>query len=66
MLPQLDKGVHVDRTGVAYVPDDPDDQDCMDSTPDVDAKPKGTPKPKASKPKAKKGVASNPPGLRPR
>ena len=30
--------------------------------PDADAKPKGTPKPKASKPKAKKGAASNPPG----
>ena len=51
VLPQLDKGVPVDRTGMAYVPDDPDEQDFMDSMPDVDAKPKGTPKPKASKPK---------------
>ena len=61
--PQLDKGVPVDRTGMAYVPDDPDEQDCMDSIPDVDAKPKGTPKPKASKPKAKKGAARNTPGV---
>ena len=63
MLPQLDKGVPVDSTGMAYVPDDPDEQDCMDSMPDVDAKLKGTPKPKASKPKPKKGTASNPPGV---
>ena len=63
VLPQLDKGVPVDGTGMAYVPDDPDEQDCMDSMPDVDAKPKGTPKPKASKPKPKKGTASNPPGV---
>ena len=47
---------------MAYVPDDPHEQDCMDTMPDVDAKPKGTPKPKASKPKAKKGGAGNPPG----
>ena len=33
----------------------------MDSMPDVDAKPKGTPKPKAAKPKAKKGATNNPP-----
>ena len=51
MLPQLDKGVPVERPGMAYVPD-PDEHDCMDSMPDVDAKPKGTPKTKASKPKA--------------
>ena len=63
VLPQLDKGVPVDRTGMAYVPDDPDEQDCMDSMTDVDAKPKGTPKPKASKPRPKKGAASNPPGV---
>ena len=63
MLPQLDKGVPVDRTGMAYVPDDPDEQDCMDSMPDVDAKPNGTPKLKESKPKAKKGAASSPPGV---
>ena len=62
-MPQLDKGVPVDRTGMAYVPHDPNQQDCMDSMPDVDAKPKGTPKPKASKPKPKKGTASNPPGV---
>ena len=63
VLPQLDKGVPVDRTGMAYVPDDPDEQDRMDSMPDVAAKPNGTPKPKASKPMAKKGAASNPPGV---
>ena len=63
VLPQLDKGGPVDKTGMAYVRDDPDEQDCMDSMPDVDAKPKGTPKPKASKPRAKKGEASNPPGV---
>ena len=62
VLPQLDKGVPVDRTGMAYVPDDLDEQDCMDSMPDVDAKPKATPMPKASKPKLKKGAASNPVG----
>ena len=63
VLPQLDKGVPVDRTGMPYVPDDPDEQDCMDSMPDGDAKPKGTPKPKASKPEPKKGTASNPHGV---
>ena len=42
VLPQLDKGAPVDMTGMAYVPDDPDEQDCMDSMTDVDAKPKGT------------------------
>ena len=63
MLPQLDKGVPVDRFGMAYVPDDPDEPDYMDSMPDVDAKPKGTPKPKASKPKTKKGTAGNRPGV---
>ena len=63
VLPQLGEGVSVDRTRMAYVPDDPDEQDCMDSMPDVDAKAKGTPKPKASKPKLKKGTASNPPGV---
>ena len=47
VLPQQDKGVPVDRPGMAYVLDDPDEHDCMDSMPDVDAKPKGTPKPKA-------------------
>ena len=55
VLPQLDKGVTVDRTGMAYVPDDPEEQDCMDSMVDVDAKPKAKPKPKAAKPKPKKG-----------
>ena len=30
---------------------------------DMDAKPKANPKPKASKPKPKKGAASNPPGV---
>ena len=63
VLPQLDKGVRVHRSGMAYVLDDPDEQDSMDSMPDVDNKPKGTPKPKASKPKPKKGTASNPPGV---
>ena len=63
MLPQLDKGVPVDMTGMAYVPDDPHGQVCMDSMPDVDAKPKGIPKPKTSKPKPKRGTASNPPGV---
>ena len=63
VLPQLDKGVPVDRTGMADVPDDPDEQDCMDSMTDMDAKPKGTPKPKAAKPRPKKGAASNPPGV---
>ena len=29
--PVLDKGVPVDRTEMAYVPDDPDEQDYMDS-----------------------------------
>ena len=48
---------------MAYVPDDPDEQDCMDSMLDVDAKPKGTPKPKASKPNLKKGTASNRPSV---
>ena len=48
---------------MAYVPDEPDEQDCMHSMPDVDAKPKETPKPKASKPKPKKGTASNPSGV---
>ena len=46
-----------------YVRDDPDEQDCTNSMPVVDAKPKGTPKPKASKPKAKKGAARNPSGV---
>ena len=63
VLPQLDTGVPVDRTGMPYVPEDPYDKDCTDSLPDVDAKPKGTPKPKASKPKSKKGTASNSPGV---
>ena len=63
VLPQLDKGLPVDRPGMAYAPYDPHEQDCMDSMPAVNAKPKGTPKPKASKPKATKGAASNPPGL---
>ena len=64
VLPQLDNGVPLDRTRMAYVPDDPDEQDCMDSMPAVDAKPEGTPKPKASKPKAKNGAANNnPPGV---
>ena len=63
VLPQLDKGVPADRTGIAYVPDDPDEQDCPDSMLDVDAKPKANPKPKASKPKPKKGAASSPPGV---
>ena len=40
VLPQLDKGVPVDGTGMAYGPDEPDEQDCMDSMPNVDAKPK--------------------------
>ena len=39
MLPQLNKGVPVDRTGMAYVPDDPDEQDCMEGTVNVHAKP---------------------------
>ena len=33
--PQLDKGVPVDRTRMPYVPDDPDEQDRMDSMLDV-------------------------------
>ena len=33
VLPQLDQGVPVDRTGMAYVPDDPDEQDCMYNMP---------------------------------
>ena len=48
---------------MAYVPDDPDEQDCMDSMANVDAKPKATPKRKASKPKPQKGSANNPPGI---
>ena len=64
VLPQLDKGVPVHRTGMAYVPDDPDEQDCVGSMPDVDAKPKGTPKSKASKLNPKKGTTSNPPRCR--
>ena len=48
---------------MADVPDDPDEQDCMDSMTHVDAKPKGTPKPKASKPRPKKGAANNLPGV---
>ena len=63
VLPQTHKGMRLDMTGMAYVADDPDEHDCMDSTPDVDAKPKGIPKPKASKPKPKKGTASHPPGV---
>ena len=63
VLPQWDKGVPFDRTAMAYVPDDPDEQDCTDSMTDVDAKPKGTPKPKASKPKVTKGATSDPPGV---
>ena len=63
LLPQLDKGVLVDGTGMVYGPDDPDEQECMDSMPDVDAKAQGTPKPKASKPKPKKGTSSNPAGV---
>ena len=63
VLPQLDEDVPVDRTRMVYVPDDRDEQDCMDSMPDVAAKPKGTPKPKASKRKPKKGTASNPSGV---
>ena len=62
VLPQMHKGVPVDSTGMAYVPDDPNEDDCIDSMPDVDAKPNGTPQPKASKPKSKKGIASNPLG----
>ena len=63
VLPQLNKGVPVDGTGMAYVPDDPHEQDCMDSMPDVDAKPKGTLKPKASNLEHKKGTASNLPSV---
>ena len=63
MLPQLDEGVPVHSTGTGYVPNDPDEQDCMYSMPDVDAKPKGTPKLKASKPKPKKETARLPPGV---
>ena len=61
VLPQLDKGVHVDGTEVAYVPDDRDEQDCMDSMLHVGAKP--NPKPKVSKTKPKKGATSNPRGV---
>ena len=63
VLPQLDKGVPVDRTGMAYVPDDPDEEVCMDSMADMDAMPKPKPKPKVGKPKPKKGAASSPPGV---
>ena len=63
VLPQVDKDVPVDRAGMAYAADYPDEQGCMDSMVDVDTKPKGNPKPKASKPKPKKGAASNPPGV---
>ena len=63
MLPQLYKGVAFDRTGMACVPNDPDDQECMVSMLDVHAKPKANPKPKASKPMPKKGAASNPSGV---
>ena len=63
VLPQIDKGVPVHRTVMAYVPDDAHEHDCMDGMPDVDPKPKGTPKPKASKPKPKKGTASNSPSV---
>ena len=63
VLPQRDKDVPVDRIRMTYVLDDLDEQNCMDSMPDVDAKPKRTPKPKASKPKPKNGTASNPPGV---
>ena len=48
---------------MAYVPDDPDEQHCMDSMRDVDPKPKETPKPKEFKPRPKKGTASNPLGV---
>ena len=61
VLTQLDKGVPVERIGMASVRDDPDEQHCMGSMADVDAKPKANPKRKASKPKHKKGAASNPP-----
>ena len=63
VLPQLNKGVVVHKIGVAYVPDDLDEHDCMDSMPDVDAKGKATPKPKASNPKPNKGTTINPPGV---
>ena len=63
VLPRLDKGVPVDRTGIACVPDDPNEQECTDSMVDVDAKPKAKPKPKAAKPKPKKGAASSPRGV---
>ena len=63
MFPQLDRGVPIDRCGMAYVPDDHDEHDCMDSKVDVDAKPKAKPKPKGAKPKPKKGAASSPPGV---
>ena len=63
VLPQLAKAVPVDSTRMIYVPDDIDEQHCMDSMVDVDAKPKANRKPKASKPKPHKGAASNPPSV---
>ena len=73
VLPQLDKGAPVDRTGMAYVPDDSDEQDCVDSMVDMDAKPKAKQKPNAAKPKPQKGAAKqhlrkglNHPLMRPR
>ena len=59
VLPQLDRSVFVDRTGIAYATDDPDEHDCMDSMVNVDAKPKAKPKPKAAKSKPKKGAAGS-------
>ena len=63
LLPQLEKGVLVNGRGMTYVPVDPDEQECLDSMVDVDAKPKTNPKSKASKAKPKKGAANNPPGV---
>ena len=60
LLPHLDEGVPIDKARTAYVPDDPDAHDCMNSMPHVDAKPKGTPKPGACKPKPKKGYQQSP------
>ena len=63
VLPQLYKGVTLDTSGMAYVPDDPDERDGMDSMVELHAKPKAKPKPKVSKPKPKKGAASSPRGV---
>ena len=49
---------------MAYVPDDPDEQDCMDSMPDVDAQTDGNLKAEGIQTKAQEGDCKQPPRCR--